>query len=151
MLSDEKERSVEAKAEHFKKLHAVFHQNYNVDLKSISNINNYLLDIEKSMDSVGQKLDSFNMDKEVKRFFCEQCKKSVSKRDDREVDRLRLEKEIKSLKALCDSYEAKKNQIVIVLQQISENFENSLIGYIGTIVQEVFCGRPEAQTPIETM
>lgn len=151
MFNNDKERIDEAKVQHMKKLNAVFHENYNVDLKSISNINNYMLDIEKSMDSVCQKIDSTIMDKELKKFFSDQYKTITRKRDDKETQKDKLEKEVKQLKSQLECFEAKKNQIVIVLQQISENFENSLIGYIGTIVQEVFCGRPEAQTPIHTM
>lgn len=151
MLSDDKERKEEAKLEQLRKLNATFHENYNVDLKSISNINNYMLDIEKSMDSVTQKLDANLMDREIKRFFTDQYKNIIRKKEEGEKERERLYHEVKKLKATCDAYEEKKNQIIIVLQQISENFENSLVGYLGSIIQEVFCGRPEAQTPIHTM
>lgn len=142
---------MEVKAEHLKQLQATLHENYNIDLKSITSINNYLLDIEKAMDSVGTKLETSLMDKDIKRFFAEQFKRADQQRAEHEAEKRNFEKEVKQLKNACDAYEAKKNQVVAILQQISENFENNLVGYLGTIIQEVFCGRPEAQTPLATM
>lgn len=150
-MNDHADRIVEKKSHNLKQLHKVFHETYTIDMRSISDINTHIVEIEKNMDIVASNLQASLMDKDLREFFPAKLKKLNSANSKLKAEVLALRKELGEARQVCASYEERTTHVVTTLQQIASNFEQDLIGYVAKVTHDVFSGRTESQIPIVNM
>lgn len=113
-------------------------ENFRMELKTITDVEKSLLDFEKVMENVTSQISSLRIQKEVQQFISQTATRQSEEVRKKNLELEKMSKEIEAIKKRMAEYDDRLKEGLGLLQNISEVYENHILGYLSRVLNNHF-------------